>query len=271
MQNFENQIVIRRAEKKDEAALAELAYRAYFDRFFNPKVTDKAGASLRIYPELVPDEKQDTGQSLSTFRDYWRKAMPKLDQKDGGFICYVAELKSAKGNRIVGFRKGYAAPLEEAEYQRYVRENKKRLLLNKRNDYYGIDPYDDLRPIPLPAKEKIAGSSSLYIDPAFKREGLGRRLIQTYAKEVLQRGFEGMMSSCYIYNDSQKFLRSVGGDFFIRCDIPVVYKKQDKSSDIYNIPGLMCLWDKAALQKLAQKSVTEKRISLPQFSSAYAR
>ena len=270
MENFTTNIIIRRARKEDENELAALAYRAYYDRFFNPAVTDKNGASLRLYPELVPDEQKDTGQSASTFRDYWAKAMPKLDSDDQTFICYVAEAQTPQGRKIVGFRKGYAAPLEENEYRRYQTENKKRLLLRKRDDYYGINTYNDTRPIPLPAREKMAGSSSLYIDPAYKREGLGRRLIQSYAFELLQRGFEGMMTSCYIYNDSQKFLRSVGGDFFIKCDIPVSYKKDNRETDIRNIPGLMCMWDKAALQKLAYGGKTEK--TMPRkISSAYAR
>ena len=106
MENFTTNIIIRRARKEDENELAALAYRAYYDRFFNPAVTDKNGASLRLYPELVPDEQKDTGQSASTFRDYWAKAMPKLDSDDQTFICYVAEAQTPQGRKIVGFRKG---------------------------------------------------------------------------------------------------------------------------------------------------------------------
>lgn len=76
-------------------------------------------------------------------------------------------------------------------------------------------------------------------------------------------GFEGMMTSCYIKNDSQKFLRAQGGDYFIRCDIPVVYKKADGSSAVRNIDGLMCLWDAAGLRKLAfrkENTATSQKI-----------
>ena len=270
MENLNTNIIIRRARREDEIELAELAYRAYYDRFFNSAVTDKNGASLRIYPELIPDEQKDTGQSLSTFRDYWAKAMLDLNSEQETFICYVAEAQTPQGRKIVGFRKGYAAPMEEEEYRRYVNENKKRILLQKRDNYYGINTYNDTRLIPLPAREKTAGSSSLYIDPAYKREGLGRRLIQNYARELLQRGFEGMTTSCYIYNDSQKFLRSVGGDFFIKCDIPVSYKNDGRQTNIYKIPGLMCLWDKAALQQLAYGEKAMQKLSR-QITSAYMR
>ena len=110
MENFTTNIIIRRARKEDENELAALAYRAYYDRFFNPAVTDKNGASLRLYPELVPDEQKDTGQSASTFRDYWAKAMPKLDSDDQTFICYVAEAQTPQGRKIVGFRRNRPRP-----------------------------------------------------------------------------------------------------------------------------------------------------------------
>ena len=244
-------ITIRKARREDEAELAELAYTAYYDRFFNDEVTNKYGASLKVYPELIPDEEKDTGQSRSTFRDYWKQAMTKLGADNGRFLCFVAGASLPEGKKIVGFRKGYAAPLEDKEYERYEKENKIRLLMRRKNAYLGINAYNDLRPIPLPAKNKIAGSSSLYIAPEYKRAGIGARLIQRYAQELIKMGFEGMMTSCYIKNDSQKFLRAQGGDYFIRCDIPVVYKKADGSSAVRNIDGLMCLWDAAGLRKLA--------------------
>lgn len=43
-------ITIRKARREDEAELAELAYTAYYDRFFNDEVTNKYGASLKVYP-----------------------------------------------------------------------------------------------------------------------------------------------------------------------------------------------------------------------------
>lgn len=251
MNNLYDKIVIRKARREDEAELAELAYRSYYDRFFNDEVTRKYGASLKVYPELIPNEQKDTGQSRSTFQEYWAKAMPQLDAKENRFLCFVAEIQTAQGSKIVGFRKGYAAPLEDAEYQRYVNENRKRELIRKKNNYFGITTYNDIRPIPLPEKSKIAGSSSLYIDPAYKRYGLGSKLIQRYAQEVLKLGFKGMMTSCYVKNDSQKFLRAQGGDFFIKCDIPVAYKKEDKTTAVCNIDGLMCLWGEESLKKLA--------------------
>ncbi len=250
MTSFDN-IVIRKATRADEKELAELAYRAYYDRFFNREVTARYGASLRVYPELVPDEEKDTGQSLSTFRDYWKKAMQNLDNPEKRFICFVAEINTPSGKKIIGFRKGYALPLEDVEYERYAKENKKRALIRKKENYFGINTYNDTREIPLPPKEKIAGSSSLYTDPAFKRSGIGKKLITRYAQEVWKLGFRGMMTSCYVYNDSQKFLRAMGGDFFIKCDIPCTYRKEDKSLDVCNINGLMCLWGEEALKRLA--------------------
>lgn len=253
MNIYSDNIVIRQAQKSDEKSLAELAYKAYYDRFFNREVTDIYGASLRVYPELIPNEEKDTGQSLSTFQEYWKEAMKNLDNPDKKFLCFVAEVDTLQGKKIVGFRKGYALPLDDEEYRRYSNENKKRALIRKRDDYFGINTYNDIREIPLPPQNKIAGSSSLYIDPNFKRSGLGKQLIKRYAQEVIKLGFKGMMTSCYIYNDSQKFLKSMGGDFFIKCDIPVSYRKEDKTLDVCNIEGLMCLWDKKGLEKLAAK------------------
>ena len=235
MQNFET-ITIRSARKEDEAELADLAYRAYYDRFFNDLVTAKAGASLKVYPELIPNEEKN------------------LNNPEKPFLCFVAEIKTPEGRKIIGFRKGYALPLEDEEYRRYENENKKRALLRKKSEYRGIDVYNDLREIPLPPKEKIAGSSSLYIDPAYKRCGIGRRLVNRYAREVLKRGFSAMMTSCYIYNDSQKFIRSVGGDYAIRCNIPCNYKKEDGTTDVCNIAGYMLLWSEDSLKKIAYEN-----------------
>lgn len=250
-QNANGGIVIRRATRKDEQELAELAYTAYYDRFFNDAVTDRFGASLKVYPELIPDEEKDTGQSRSTFADYWRKAMQKLDAAENPFLCFVAEAQTPEGPKIVGFRKGYAAPLEREEYELYQKENIRRGLLRKKYAYQRRNVDEDLRPINLPDYGKIAGSSSLYIAPEYKRMRIGERLIRRYAQEVLKMGFEGMVTSCYVKNDSRYFLQSMGGDYFIPCPIPCSYRKPDKSLGICNIDGLMCLWDKEALQKLA--------------------
>ena len=244
-------IVIRRAERKDEQELAELAYIAYYDRFFNDAVTDKYGASLKVYPELIPDEEKDTGQSRSTFADYWRKAMQRLDAPENPFLCFVAEAQTPSGPKIVGFRKGYAAPLEPEEFELYQKENIRRSILRKKYAYQRRNVDEDLRPINLPDYDKIAGSSSLYIAPEYKRMRIGERLIRRYAQEVLKMGFEGMVTSCYVKNDSRYFLQSMGGDNFIPCPIPCTYRKPDKSLGICNIDGLMCLWDKEGLQKLA--------------------
>lgn len=266
MNNLMGKIVIRKACPEDEAELAELAYRSYYDRFFNDEVTNKYGASLKVYPELIPNEEKDTGQSRSTFREYWAKAMPQLNAKENRFLCFVAEVQTQEGSRIVGFRKGFAAPLEEEEYQRYTKENRKREIIRNKNNYYDITTYDDLRSIPLPQKNKIAGSSSLYIDPAYKRFGLGSKLIQRYAQEVLKLGFKGMMTSCYVKNDSQKFLKAQGGDYFIKCNIPVTYKKEDGTSAICNIDGLMCLWGEDSLKKLAFRKTIEPNQNLIKLS-----
>lgn len=262
MQKFET-ITIRKARPEDEAALAELAYSAYYDRFFNDKVTARYGASLKVYPELIPDEEKQTGQCRSSFREYWEKAMKNLENPKKPFICFVAEANTPNGKKIVGFRKGYALPIEDDEYKRYENENKKRSLLRKKNAYRGIDVYDDLREIPLPPQEKIAGSSSLYIDPAYKRGGIGRRLVSQYAKEVLKRGFTSMMTSCYIYNDSQKFIRSVGGDYAIRCNIPCNYKKEDGSTNVCNIAGYMLLWSEESLKKIAYENDAAEKGNAP--------
>ena len=158
-QNLCGQLVIRRATRNDEKELAELAYVAYFDRFFNDAVTDKFGASLKVYPELIPDEENDTGQSRSTFADYWNKAMQNLNNPQKQFLCFVAEIQSSEGSKIVGFRKGYAAPLEPDEYALYQKENTRRNLLRKKYAYQRRNVSEDLSPINLPAYEKIAGST----------------------------------------------------------------------------------------------------------------
>lgn len=250
-QNANGGIVIRRATRNDEQELAELAYAAYYDRFFNDAVTNRYGASLKVYPELIPDEDKDTGQSRSTFADYWRKAMQSLDNQEKPFLCFVAEAQTANGLKIVGFRKGYAAPLEAEEFELYQKENIRRSLLRKKYAYQRRNVDENLRQINLPAYDKIAGSSSLYIAPEYKRMRIGERLIRRYAQEVLKLGFEGMVTSCYVKNDSKYFLKSMGGDNFIPCPIPCTYRKPDKSLGVCNIDGLMCLWDKEGLQKLA--------------------
>lgn len=245
------QIIIRKAKKSDQQELANLAYRAYYDRYFNKATTDRFASSLRGFKNLIPDEKNNTGQSKQTFNDYWEKAIKDLDNEKNQFICFVAVTKTSNGEKIIGFRKGYAAPMDDDEYKRYERENKKRKLISKRNDYFGITTYNDTRIIPLANKEEIAGSSSLYIDPTQKRSGLGKKLISAYAKELLKLGYKGMMTSCYIKNDSQKFLRAMGGDFSIKCEIPNIYLDNNGNKKIQNIPGLMFYWDKKALIKLA--------------------
>ena len=67
--NTRAEILIRLATPNDEKQLAELAYKSYVDRYFNDEVTNKYGASLKVYPELIPDEQNDPGQSRSTFQN----------------------------------------------------------------------------------------------------------------------------------------------------------------------------------------------------------
>ena len=65
-------IVIRRAERKDEQELAELAYIAYYDRFFNDAVTDKYQVTRLRLTRLRHDatnrqhQSQHKDQSLHT-------------------------------------------------------------------------------------------------------------------------------------------------------------------------------------------------------------
>lgn len=247
-------IRIRPAARSDESALADLAYRSYKDRFFNDAVTDRLGGSLKIFPDLIPDDENGTGQNRAFFAAYWAEAMAKLDDKDG-FLCYVAEFIAdgdTKGE-IMGFVKGYGGALEQELFELYEAENTRRQSSVLTDDFNTKAAKQ--KPVDLPQPEKIAELGSLYIDPACRKSGIGRLLTQRWAKEMQGRGYTAMVTRCYKENNSQRFFEKMGAELFSDCPIPQQFEKQDGTRGDLTLPGETLFWNAQQLKALATEDV----------------
>ena len=247
-------IRIRPAQRGDEAALADLAYRSYKDRFFNDAVTDKIGGSLKIFPDLIPDDENGTGQNRAFFAAYWAEAMSKPEGKDG-FCCIVAEF-IADGNTqgdIMGFVKGYGGALEQDLFDIYEQENTRRKS-EKLTDDFNKNAAKKA-PVDLPQPEKIAELGSLYIDPACRKSGIGRLLTQCWAQEMQSRGYQAMVTRCYKENNSQRFFEKMGAELFSGCPIPQQFERGDGTRGDLTLPGETLFWSAQQLKSLATENV----------------
>ncbi|TVQ82265.1 MAG: GNAT family N-acetyltransferase [Micavibrio sp.] len=243
-------IRIRPARRSDEAALADLAYRSYKDRFFNDAVTDRLGGSLKVFPELIPDDENGTGQNRAFFAAYWAEAIEKLDEKDG-FLCYVAEF-IADGEMtgcIRGFVKGYGGALEKDLFEIYEKENTRRKSEKLTDDFNKSAAKK--APVDLPQAEKIAELGSLYIDPACRKTGIGKVLTQRWAREMRARGYTAMVTRCYKENNSQRFFEKTGAELFSDCPIPQQFNTASGKRGNLTLPGETLFWSAAQLKALA--------------------
>ncbi|TNE27618.1 MAG: GNAT family N-acetyltransferase [Alphaproteobacteria bacterium] len=247
-------IRIRPATRTDEDALADLAYRSYKDRFFNDAVTDQLGGSLKIFPDLIPDDENGTGQNRAFFASYWTEAMAKLEDKDG-FCCYVAEFiadGSATGE-IMGFVKGYGGALEQELFDLYAAENTRRKSSALTDDFNSKAAKKN--PVDLPQAEKVAELGSLYIDPVCRKSGIGRLLTQRYAQEMRDKGYTAMTTRCYKENNSQRFFEKMGAELFDNCPIPQQFEKADGTRGDMTLPGETLFWNEQQLKALATEDV----------------
>ncbi len=247
-------IRIRPAQRTDEDALADLAYRSYKDRFFNDAVTDQLGGSLKIFPDLIPDDENGTGQNRAFFAAYWTEAMAKLEDKDG-FYCTVAEFITdgdRKGD-ILGFVKGYGGALEQELFTLYEAENTRRKSSALTDDFNTKAAKQT--PVDLPQAEEIAELGSLYIDPACRKSGIGRLLTQRYAQDMQAKGYTAMTTRCYKENNSQRFFEKMGAELFSDCPIPQQFEKADGTRGDLTLPGETLFWNTSQLTVLATEDV----------------
>lgn len=247
-------IRIRPAARSDESALADLAYCSYKDRFFNDTVTDKLGGSLKIFPDLIPDDENGKGQNRAFFAAYWAEAMAKLEDKDG-FCCYVAEFiaDGSTTGEIMGFVKGYGGALEQELFDLYEAENKRRKSSALTDDFNSKAAKK--KPVDLPQAEKVAELGSLYIDPACRKSGIGRLLTQRYAQEMRDKGYTAMTTRCYKENNSQRFFEKMGAELFSGCPIPQQFERGDGTRGDLTLPGETLFWNEQQLKALATEDV----------------
>jgi len=253
IQSGDTCLLIRSAQPEDKNTLSALAYRAYKNRFFNDEVTDKVGGSLKKFPDLVPDDQNGTGQNLAYFQKYWDSTMPRLNDEnaDPEFTCYVAELLQEDGTSgpIIGFIKGDSGSLDSDLYSDYEKENEKRLQQQ-------FNACAKKQPIALPdSPTRIAELGSLYIDPNYQFTKVGRALTQTFTVDMLNRGYDAMVTRCYSENNSQGFFEKMGADLFTTCDIPQTFENGKGTQGDLTLPGETLYWSKAQMTALTQTDV----------------
>lgn len=251
-------ITLRKARQDDEDVLSDLAYRAYKDRFFNDAVTDQYGGSLKIFPALIPDDQNGSGQNRAYFERYWAEAMPRLNTTDNGpeFNCYVADFTPDDGGptQIIGFIKGDITPLDDDLYQIYCRENEKRKKQSLQDDFNLQSAKQP--PIDLPATpDLIAELGSLYIAPDYQYTKVGRALTQIYTQDMQSRGYETMVTRCYSENNSQNFFAKMGAVPFSNCPIPQNFEKSDGTQGALTLPGETLFWSAPQMDALARADV----------------
>lgn len=253
IQSGDTRLLIRSAQPDDKDTLSALAYRAYKNRFFDDGVTDKVGGSLKKFPELVPDDQNGTGQNRAYFQKYWDSAMLRLNDQnaDPEFTCYVAELIEDDGSTgpIIGFIKGDSGDLDNDLYSDYETENEKRLQQQ-------FNACAKKQPIALPdSPARIAELGSLYIDPDYQFTKVGRALTQQFTQNMLDRGYDAMVTRCYSENNSQRFFEKMGADLFTTCDIPQTYENGTGTQNDMTLPGETLYWSKAQMTALTQTDI----------------
>ncbi len=196
-------IIIRKARVSEIGkTLGFLHFIAYKDRFFNKEVAFNSAIKIsknekNIDFKTILDPVEFGGYLGINYRDLIPNGdegqslesfnqywdSKKNDFENGKFITYVAEDK--KTNKLVGFVKGD----------------------------YSINSY---------------GSNelgSIYIDPNYKGIGLGFDLVKKYFTDIIEKNpnCNGIMTDCYIRNNSQYFFNRLGATFHSFCSIPNLY------------------------------------------------
>lgn len=244
-------VIIRKA-KIDEFIniLPTVAFKAYYDRFYNIETIKKNvdiirqaeseivkyneteeefleyGGCLSIpYTKLSP-KVNGAGQSLLSFTKYWLSKIK--DFQDGKFKVFVAEING----KIVGFVKG---TFDE---------------INKK----------DFPDCQLAEDKKICALGSLYILPSCRKKGIGTMLTKEYIKNLLKESpnCDGMLTECYWRNNSQYFFNKLGATSIGFCNIPDLYLNEQLELATQNITGEVMFWDRNKLDLLANNRFTNK-------------
>ena len=223
-------IVIRPARKQEREALAGLHFRAYHDRFFDPQSRDRQGKPYgaplaREFPDLA------RGQNADYFRRYWAGFARGLDDPDPRRRNYCFVAAEAGGRQaIAAFIKGSGAPLKGE-----MRETFNRAVIAGKPD-----------------ADECCELASIYCDPQSKYRGLGRSLVETFTRAMLDLGYRGMVTRAYDRNDSPAFFEKLGAQFMGACSIPNDYLTPEGKPATVDIPGVWLYWGREAMEKTAK-------------------
>ena len=216
---------IRPARANEWPVLADLHYRAYYDRFFDPQARGKDGVPYgaplaREFPVLAK------GQNEDYFRRYWEKFVRNFDNglRARNYV-FVAESEG----RIVGFIKGSGKPLD----------GELKTLFNAAS--LGDNPDPAL----------CCELGSIYCDPSTKYNGAGKARTAAFTKALYDLGYRTMVTCAYDKNDSPLFFERLGARFAGACVIPNDYLDEQGRTATTDIPGVWLYWDKKAMKGLA--------------------
>ena len=244
-------VIIRKA-KFDEFIniLPMVAFKAYYDRFYNIETIKKNsniirkregeviqnneteeefleyGGCLSIpYTKLSP-KANGTGQSLLSFTKYWLSKIK--DFQDEKFKVFVAEVNG----KIVGFIKGTFDKIDKNDFPDCKLEENKNLF----------------------------ALGSLYILPSCRKKGIGTMLTKEYIKNLLKEhpNCDGMLTECYWRNNSQYFFNKLGAESIGFCNITDLYLNEQLELATQNITGEVMFWDRNKLDLLANNRFTNK-------------
>lgn len=216
---------IRAARADEWPVLADLHYRAYYDRFFDKQARGKDGqlygAPLaREFPELA------AGQNKEYFRRYWKNFVRNLDtgplEKNYVFIA-----ESEEG--IIGFIKGNGRPID--------------------GDLKSLFNAASLGDNPDPALCCELGS--IYCDPRLKYKGAGKALTEAFTKKLYDLGYRTMVTCAYDKNDSPRFFERLGARTAGTCAIPNDYIDGQGRVANVDIPGIWLYWDRQSMKRLS--------------------
>lgn len=215
-----DEIAIRKATPADCPVLAKIHFAAYYTRFFDANALDIQGNPYGA-PLAAEHPTLARGQTQEYFDRYWNKFGSSLwNNNERTNLCFVATLSG----REVGFVKGNAAAASVADY-----------------------------PVIRDINGNIGELGSIYMLPDVKLRGAGQQLVRRYAAELVERGFDQMVTSAYYKNDSPAFFEKMGAKVLGGCDIPneyIDYDSRDKNIAIENIGGTLLYWSPEAFRCL---------------------
>ncbi len=229
-----------RAFRPTASEIASLAYlytQSYRRQFFDPSGPLK-GALGKQFPVL------ERYEDFDCFFGLWQKLALKSAEPEDPAYGFVATEQVAGTDQIVGFVKG-GSWKAGADMRKAV----------------------ELQTPAFSANE-VAELGSIYVRPEDQGKGIGRLLVQRLSREVLARGFQGMMTRAYAKNLSPRFFEGQTGACLMgSCLIPYGYNakllqaKGLRREDMPDaIPGVWLYWNKAALEKLSAPQPKEPRI-----------